>query len=213
MTDKQLRDQAVTILTAGHETTANAMTFTLYLLAKFPEEQEKLRAEVRGVVGDGGVTSETLDRLPRARWVLSESMRLYPPAWTLGRQNQVAIELGGYRLPAKCTILIPQWTLHRDGRFWERPQEFLPERWREPKHPRFAYMPFSTGPRNCIGESFAWLEMMLCLAMLVREFSFEMPADAPEMKLTPAITLRPRGEVMMKVRGGIRRNTAAEAAG
>ena len=199
MTDQQVRDQAVTILTAGHETTANAMTFTLYLLAKFPEEQEKLREEVRGAVGDGEVTAEAADRLVRARWVLSESMRLYPPAWTLGRQNKAAMELGGYRLPAKCTILIPQWTLHRDGRFWEKPLEFLPERWREPKHPRFAYMPFSTGPRNCIGESFAWLEMVICLSMLVREFEFVLPVDAPEMKLTPAITLRPRGAVMMKV--------------
>ena len=182
LTDEQLRDQAITILVASHETTANAMTFTLYLLAKHPEEQKKLREEVMNVLGQIEPTVEMLDRLPRTRWVLSESMRLLPPAWTLGRQNQREIELGGYRLPPKCTILMPQWTLHRDGRFWEKPLEFLPERWREPKHPRFAYIPFSTGPRNCIGESFAWLELSLVLAMLVREFSFELPVGTAEMR-------------------------------
>jgi cytochrome P450 len=201
LTDEQLRDQSITILTAGHETTANAMTFTLYLLAKHPEEQERLFEEVAGVMGEAAEpTVEMVDRLVRTRWVLSESMRLLPPAWTLGRQNQRAMELGGYHLPAKCTILIPQWTLHRDGRFWEEPLAFRPERWREPKHPRYAYLPFSTGPRNCIGESFAWLEMMLVLPVLVRAFRFGLPAGAGEMRLTPAITLRPREAVELVLR-------------
>jgi cytochrome P450 len=201
MTDEQLRDQAITILTASHETTANAMTFTLHLLAQHPKEQEKLCAEVAGVAGDAETpTLEMVDRLSRTRWVLSESMRLFPPAWTLGRQNQREIELGGYRIPRKCTVLIPQWTLHRDGRFWEEPLAFRPERWEQPRHPRFAYIPFSTGARNCIGESFAWLEMTLALAMLVRRFSFR-PAEsaAEELKLVPAITLRPRNAIHLVI--------------
>ncbi len=203
LSDQQLRDHAVTILTAGHETTANAMTFTLFLLAKYPAEQQKLRDEIRGVLGNSppeSLTPEMIEALPRTRWVLSESMRLYPPAWTLGRQNQRPVELAGYRLPSKCTLLIPQWTLHRDPRFWDRPLEFVPERWREPAHLRFAYLPFSTGPRNCIGESFAWLEMMLVLPLLLRAFEFTLPPGTPDPALTPAITLRPRDAVSLSIR-------------
>jgi len=197
--DAQLRDQAITILTASHETTANALTFTLYLLAQHSAEQALLREEARAVLGDQTPTVEMLDRFVRTRWVLSESMRLYPPAWTLGRQNQREVHLGGYRIPPKCTVLIPQWTLHRDPRFFPDPLAFKPDRWQNPAHPRFAYIPFSTGPRNCIGESFAWVEMLLLLPMLLREFTFSLPADAPEMQLTPAITLRPRNAVNMLV--------------
>jgi cytochrome P450 len=201
LTDAQLRDQCITILTAGHETTANALTFTLYLLAQHPEEQEKLRAEVKDVLNGGEMTAESVGRLERTRWALAESMRLLPPVWTLGRQNQQAMELGGFHLPAKCTILIPQWILHRDARFWDEPLAFLPERWREPKHPRFAYLPFSTGARNCIGESFAWLEMVMVLGMLVREFQFRVPAglEMEGLRLMPAITLRPAEAVGMEV--------------
>jgi len=200
MTDKQLRDQCITLLTAGHETTANAMTFTLFLLAKHPAEQARLREEIHAVLGTATPTAAHLDQLVRTRWVLSESMRIYPPAWTMGRQNQREVTLGGFRVPPKCTVLIPQWTLHRDPRFFPNPLEFIPDRWQTPTHPRFAYIPFSTGPRNCIGESFAWLEMILVLAMLVREFEFSLPPDAPELKLTPAITLRPRGPVILNIR-------------
>jgi cytochrome P450 len=201
LSDEQLRDQCITILTAGHETTANALTFTLYLLAEHQEEQAKLREEVARVLEDREPAAEDAEKLVRVRWVLAESMRLLPPVWTLGRQNQRAMELGGFRLPAKCTVLIPQWNLHRDGRFWEEPLAFLPERWREPRHPRFAYLPFSTGPRNCIGESFAWLEMVLVLAMLVREFEFRLPAGEEDkgLKLMPAITLRPAEAVGMEI--------------
>lgn len=199
MTDKQLRDQCVTILTAGHETTANALTFTLYLLARHPAEQEKLRAEAQAVLAGGDPAPAMMDALVRTRWVLSESMRLYPPAWTMGRQNKEELELGGFRIPAKCTILIPQWTMQRDARFFPDPLAFKPDRWQAPSHPRYAYIPFSTGPRNCIGESFAWLEMMLALPLLVREFEFSIPPGTEEIKLTPAITLRPRGAVNLHV--------------
>jgi cytochrome P450 len=201
LTDTQLRDQAITLLTAGHETTANALTFTLYLLARHPQEQHQLREEVRQVLGRDDPSPATLDALVRTRWVLSESMRLLPPAWTLGRQNQREVTLGGYTLPPKCTILIPQWTLHRDPRFWSDPLRFLPDRWQTPTHPRFAYIPFSTGPRNCIGESFAWLELMLVLPLLIRDLEFSLPARdgvMEELRLTPAITLRPKDPVTLR---------------
>ena len=139
LTDKQLRDQCITLLTAGHETTANAMTFTLYLLATHPQEQTRLREEITAVLGTSAESVSPscalLDRLPRTRWVLSESMRLYPPAWTMGRQNQREVTLGNYRLPPKCTILIPQWTLHRDPRYFTNPLDFTPDRWENPTHP------------------------------------------------------------------------------
>ncbi len=200
LTDEQVRDQAITILVAGHETTANAMTFTLWLLARHPEEQERLRAEVAEVLGGREPTVEDLGRMERVRWVLSESMRLLPPAWTLGRENQREVEVGGYRVAKGTTFLIPQWVMHRDERWFEGAGEFRPERWREPRHPRYAYLPFSTGPRNCIGESFAWVEMMLALAMLVQGFKFEVEGSG-EMGLVAAITLRPREAVRMRVSG------------
>ena len=201
LTDEQLVDQAVTILTAGHETTANGMTFTLWLLAKHPEEQRRLREEILAAMGDGEIGADVMERVPRMKWVLSESMRVLPPVWTVGRQNQRAIELGGYRLKAKCTVLAPQWVLHRDKRWWgEDAGEFRPERWRSPSHPRFAYFPFSTGPRNCIGEAFAWLEMAMALAMLVRGFEFGLTEDTPDpITLMPSITLRPRCILKLKV--------------
>jgi cytochrome P450 len=202
LNDDQLRDQSITILTAGHETTANAMTFTLYLLAKHPDEQQKLRDEICTVLGANDPAPDMLDRLPRTRWVLYESMRLLPPAWTLGRQNRREITLNGYTLPPRCTVLIPQWTLHRDPRFWPDPLAFKPDRWQSPTHPRYAYIPFSTGPRNCIGESFAWLEMLLALPLLVRDFAFSLPPRPPPhppRRRTPAITLRPKDPVTLQI--------------
>ena len=125
------------------------MTFTLYLLAKHPHEQQKLRDEITQLLGEREPTVADLENLKRTRNVLSESMRLLPPAWTIGRQNQCEITLGNHRIPSKCTILIPQWTLHRDARFFPDPLTFSPDRWNAPTHPRFAYLPFSTGPRRC----------------------------------------------------------------
>jgi len=201
LTDKQLRDQAITILTAGHETTANAMTFTLYLLAKHPEVQRNLRMQIREALGAAPPSVPTLEKLPSIRHVLSESMRLLPPVWTLGRQNQRPVTLGKYTLPAKCTVLAAQWIVHRDKRWWPNPLAFHPARWQSPGHPRHAYFPFSTGPRNCIGEAFAWLEMSLALSSLLQHFEFSLPVDAPkELPLTPSITLRPKGPVRLTVR-------------
>jgi cytochrome P450 len=200
LTDQQLRDQSVTILTAGHETTANAMTFTLRFLAQYPEEQRLLREEVERVLGGREPVAEDMANLERTRWVLAESMRLLPPAWALGRENQREVELAGYRIPKKTTVLIPQWTLHRDERFFAEPLAFRPERWKTPQHPRYAYLPFSTGPRNCIGESFAWLEMMLALAMLVDRFTFALDEGSGELEVVTGITLRPAQKVSVRVK-------------
>ncbi len=199
LTDQQLRDQAITILTAGHETTANAMTFTLYLLATHPDQQQKLADEIATVLGPRPPTLDDLPNLPRSKNTIAESMRLYPPAWTLGRQNQRPVTLGEHRIPTKSTLLIPQWTLHRDERFFPNPLTFNPDRWLAPTHPRHAYLPFSTGPRNCIGESFAWLEMQLALPLLVQRFRFALSEKSPPLKLHPAITLRPATPILLNI--------------
>jgi cytochrome P450 len=200
LTDKQLADQAITILTAGHETTANAMTFTLYLLAKHPTVQSELRTQIQATLGNNPPSPESLNQLPFVRHVLSESMRLYPPVWTVGRQNQRPITLNNFTIPGKCTVLAPQWLLHRDERYFPDPLTFNPARWQNPTHPRYAYFPFSTGPRNCIGEAFAWLEMSLALIQLLQHCTFTLPNDAPEeLPLAPSITLRPRGPLFLQI--------------
>ncbi|HVS72149.1 MAG TPA: cytochrome P450 [Phycisphaerae bacterium] len=198
LTDQQLRDQAITLLTAGHETTANAFTFTLYLLATHPDEQQKLADEIRSVLADRPPTVADLHALPYTHNVIAESLRLYPPAWTLGRQNQRSLTLAGYRIPNRSTLLIPQWTLHRDPRFFPNPLAFTPDRWQNPTHPRHAYLPFSTGPRNCIGESFASLEMQLVLPLLLQHFRFTLSQKSPPLKLHPAITLRPATPILLE---------------
>ncbi|HVX87198.1 MAG TPA: cytochrome P450 [Phycisphaerae bacterium] len=199
LTDQQLRDQAITLLTAGHETTANAFTFTLFLLATHPDEQQKLAAEIRTVLAQRPPAIADLPALPYTHNVIAESLRLYPPAWTLGRQNQRPLTLAGYPIPNKSTLLIPQWTLHRDPRFFPNPLAFTPDRWQNPTHPRHAYLPFSTGPRNCIGESFAWLELQLVLPTLLQHFRFTLSQKSPPLKLHPAITLRPATPILLEV--------------
>jgi len=127
-------------------------------------------------------------------------MRLYPPAWTLGRQNRRGGELGGDRVPAMSTVLIPQWVMHRDERFFPEARAFKPERWRDPGRPRYAYLPFSTGPRNCIGEAFAWLEMSLALILLLQRVRFTLPGDFPDpLPVAPSITLRPAKPVPLQI--------------
>jgi cytochrome P450 len=162
--------------------------------------QEQLRGEIVEAIGSNVPGVSDLDRVPRVRHVLSESMRILPPVWTVGRQNQRALRLNDFDIPLKCTILAPQWLLHRDGRFWQEPLAFNPARWQAPAHPRYAYFPFSTGPRNCIGEAFAWLEMSLALIRLLQRFRFTMPADFPEpLPVAPSITLRPARPVPLQI--------------
>ncbi|MFO0929751.1 MAG: cytochrome P450 [Gemmataceae bacterium] len=200
MSDKQLRDEAMTLFLAGHETTALTLTYTLHLLARHPAAQDALRAEVNGL-GDRLPTFADLPRLRFTEQVVLEGMRLYPPAYVIGRQAVEPVELGGYRLPAGSTLLLPQWVVHRDPRFWEAPAEFRPQRWTDAMRerlPKFAYFPFGGGPRICIGNNFALIEATLVLATLLRRWAVRPASDRP-LAFRPRMTLAPDGPVELTV--------------
>ena len=201
MTDAQVRDEAMTIILAGHETTANAMTWTWYQLAQHEEVEAKLHAEIDSVLGSELPTFETVARLRYTEMVLAESMRLYPPAWAIGRLAVRDHEIGGYVLPAGSLVLVSPYVTHRDARFFPDPTSFDPERWtteaRESR-PQFSYFPFGGGARRCIGESFAWMEGVLLLATLAQQWRMRI---VPEhvVELRPVITLRPKNGVWMTI--------------
>lgn len=194
MDDQQLRDEVLTLFLAGHETTALTLTWTWMLLSRHPEVAHRLRQELRDVVGDRDMVADDMMRLPYTNAVLKESMRLYPPAWIMGRENLEELTLGGYRVPVKSQLLCPTWVLHRDPRWFDRPLRFEPQRWLDglaERLPRFAYFPFGGGPRICIGNHFAMMEAVLLLGTMVRDWSFQVdPGYRPV--LVPSITLRPR---------------------
>ncbi|HEX5708522.1 MAG TPA: cytochrome P450 [Pyrinomonadaceae bacterium] len=198
MSDEQLRDEVMTIFLAGHETTANALTWTWYLLSQNPEAEERLHAEVDAVLGDRKPSAEDLPRLPYAEKVLAESMRLYPPAWILGRRALKDYEVGGYYVPAGSIVLMSQYVMHRDARYFPDPERFDPERWTpeaKQARPQFSYFPFGGGPRRCIGEGFAWMEATLVLATIARKWRVRVRDDY-RVETQPRITLRPgRGGV------------------
>ncbi|HEV2149383.1 MAG TPA: cytochrome P450 [Longimicrobiaceae bacterium] len=194
MTDLQLRDEALTIFLAGHETTANALAWTWYALAGAPEAEAALHAELDGVLGGRLPTADDLPALPYTRAVLAEAMRLYPPAYLIGRQPLHDMEIGGYRVEEGSIVLTSPWITHRDARWWPDPLRFDPGRWspeREAEQPRFAYFPFGGGPRKCIGEGFAWAEGILVLATLARRWRVR-PVPGHPVEMEPTITLRPR---------------------
>ncbi|HEX6749087.1 MAG TPA: cytochrome P450 [Longimicrobium sp.] len=195
MTDTQLRDEALTLFLAGHETTANALAWTWHLLALHPGAETRLHAELDSVLAGRDPSVEDLPRLPYTRAMLAESMRLYPPAWTIGREPLEAFEAGGYRIRAGSVVLVSPWITHRDPRWWAEPERFDPGRWTpemEAERARFAYFPFGGGPRKCIGEGFAWTEGILVLATVARRWRLRHAPDA-EVGRQPLITLRPTG--------------------
>ena len=201
MTDHQLRDEALTLFVAGHETTALALTYALYLLAAHPAQQDALAGELRQVLAGRDAEFADLERLKLTEAVLLEAMRLYPPVWSVGREALVDVEIGGYRMPKGSTFFISQWVMHRDPALFENPEQFQPERWAGDalrRLPRFAYFPFGGGPRICIGNRFAMMEATLILAVLAQRFSF---ATTPETKLDllPSATLRPRSPVRLQI--------------
>jgi cytochrome P450 len=203
MTDRQLRDEAMTLLLAGHETTALALSWTWYLLARHPEAEGRLAAELRAVLGGRPPTVADLPRLPYAGRVLLESMRLYPPVYALGREARADCELGGYGVPAGTAVLVCPWVLHRDPRFFADPETFAPGRWADGlagRLPRCAYLPFSAGPRVCLGSTFAMQEALLVLATVAQRFRF---APVPGERITPkpCITLRPEPGIRMILAG------------
>jgi cytochrome P450 len=193
MTDRQLRDEVMTLFLAGHETTANALAWTWFLLAQNSEIENRLIHELNTVIGDRWPNVNDVPNLPYTEAVLKESMRLYPPAYAFSRRVLADAEIGGYHVPAGSAVIMSQWVVHRDPRWFDQPNEFRPERWlTEPSQsrPAYAYFPFGGGPRVCIGNTFAMLETILVVAAIAPRFRFEL--IAPErIKPWPSVTLRP----------------------
>lgn len=217
LSHQQIRDEVLTLLLAGHETTANLLTWAWFLLDGHPEAAVALHAEVDALPGPPDATEGFSPALPVTRAVLAEALRLYPPAWTVSRRYQQPARLGGYDLPAGALAVTSQWVLHRDPRWWgAQAADFRPERWlaeeagepgsgcphfdeRAPGHPRYAFFPFGGGRRLCLGEDFAWTEAVLVLATLARSWA---PRRVPEqvVDVQPLVTLRPRFGMRMALR-------------
>jgi cytochrome P450 len=204
MSDEQLRDEVMTLFLAGHETTANSITWTLLLLAQNPEKEAALHEELRAVLQGRPPGASDLPRLAYTEMVVKEALRLYPPAWGIGRRALEEFELDGYRIPAGTNIFMLEWITQRDARFFPEPERFEPERWRDDptrsgKLPRFAYFPFGGGPRVCVGAGFAMMEATLLLATFAQRFRFEL---TPGQDLEPlfSVTLRPKQGMKMVVR-------------
>ena len=200
LSDQQIRDEVVTLLLAGHETTALALTYTLHSLGDNPLPEARLHEEIDSVLDRRLPTIADLDELTYTERTVKERMRLYPPVWRIVREAVEDDELAGYRIPAGTTVAAEPWVIHRDPRFFERPETFRPERWTkefERDLPPFAYFPFGGGPRRCIGDRFAMLEVRLVLATIARKWRLEPISD--ELSFSPSITLRPDGPVEMVV--------------
>ena len=194
MSDEQLRDEAITIFLAGHETTANLLTFAFYLLYRNQKKRELLEEELDRVLGDRNPTVDDLPNLMYTKQVVKETLRLFPPAWRVGRENIESWRIGGYEIPAEAQIFACQWIVHRDPRWFNEPEDFIPERWTEEFEaslPRYAYFPFGGGPRLCIGYAFAEMEAALVLATIARQVRLEYVGKS-EPELYPSITLRPK---------------------
>jgi cytochrome P450 len=201
MSDEQLRDEVMTLFLAGHETTANALSWTWYLLAQHPEIEARLFQEISEVLRGKLPAAADVARLPYTEMVVKESMRLYPPAWAVGRQAVGEFEMGGYKFPAGTNVAILQWNTQRDARFFPDPEKFDPERWsaeslRRNALPRFAYFPFGGGPRVCVGAGFAMMEAILLLATMAQRYRMTLVAKR-KVKLMPSVTLRPRNGIQM----------------
>jgi cytochrome P450 len=199
MGDAQLRDEAMTLLIAGNETTAVALSWAWYLLSRHLEINNRLQEELDAVLGGRAPTFEDLPLLPYTTAVLKEAMRLYPPAWIFSRRPIEDDEIGGYRVPAGTTVLISPYVTHRNPEYWEEPETFNPERFEEEPsagRPEFAYLPFGGGPRKCIGDRFALVEGVLILAAVAQRYNLRLVQGhkvAPE----PLVTLRPKGGIQV----------------
>lgn len=199
MSEKLLRDEMMTFLFAGHETTATALTFTWFLLAQHPEVERRLVAELEEVLTADHATFEDLPELEYTEQVVREAMRLYPPVPSIPRETTQALELGGYTLPKEATVAPMQWTIHRDKRFWRQPHTFRPERFAgEDDRSQFVYFPFGGGPRRCIGQQFAIVEAKLILATLARQYHLGLVSD-PDVDLSVSITTRPLDPIQMRI--------------
>ncbi len=194
MSDQQVRDEALTLILAGHETTANALAWTWYLLSQNPDVERNLHAELAGVLGGRAPAVADLPNLRYTSMVIDESMRLYPPAWSVGRSPVADDEILGFNIPKGSSVMLSQWLTHRHPDFWENPEQFDPDRFspeRSANRPRYAYFPFGGGPRQCIGNVFALTEANLILAAVAQKYRLRM-APGHRVELQPLVTLRPR---------------------
>jgi cytochrome P450 len=214
MSDKQLRDEVLTFLIAGHETTALTLTWTWHLLAQYPDVENKLRQELDRVLCGRAPEFSDLRALTYTERVIKESMRLYPPAWSLARTVISDFELRGYRIPAGANVVMSQWIMHRNPTYFSDPEKFDPDRWsseKAQKLPRFAYFPFGGGPRQCIGASFAMMEAALLLATIAQNFQLDSVPGHPVV-LVPSFTLRPKHGMRMELKALSRISDAEHAA-
>jgi len=201
MTERQLRDETMTLFVAGHETTALTLAWTWYLLGENPAAEARLHEELGEVLGGRPADVCDLEKLPYLHAVVLESLRLFPPAYMLARMNVEPARFGEYEIPPRTTLLSSQWILHRDARFFDEPERFLPERWLgglEQKLPPGVYFPFGDGPRRCIGQGFAMLESALVIAAIAQKFRFRLTPGFPVVT-EPLVTLRPKYGIEMKI--------------
>jgi len=203
MTARQLRDELVTLLIAGHETSANVISWTLYMVAQSPGVERQLHEEVRALLGGRhAFEAADVERMTYTRKVVTEGLRMYPPGWFIGREALSDVSIGPYTIPKGDVVLMSQYIMQRDPRFYDRPGQFRPERWTPEfmdRLPRGAYFPFSGGDRHCIGEGFAWQEVLLILATLVERWKFEL-VPGQDIRPKPSVTLRPDKPIRMVVR-------------
>ncbi|MGM0449038.1 MAG: cytochrome P450 [Methanobacteriota archaeon] len=200
-TDENLRDELVTMLLAGHDTTALALTYAFYLLSNHPEARERVESEAEEAVSTGRLTADTVRGMEYTERVLNESMRLYPPVYTLFREPKLDVKLGGYRIPEGSALMVSQWVIHRSERWYDDPETFDPDRWtseRRNQRPRFAFFPFGGGPRHCIGKAFSLLEAKLILATVCSRF--ELDYEGPDLSLRGSLTMHPNHPVPMRIR-------------
>lgn len=201
LSTKELQDEVMTLLIAGHDTTANALTWTFTLLAQNPEVEAKLSAEIESVLKNRLPTIDDISQLPYTDMVLKESLRLYPPAWILGRELIRDCNIGGYDFSRGTVIYFSQWAVHRSAKFYDHPEQFNPERWSnnlEQRLPRCAYFPFGAGARICIGKAFSMMEATLILAMIMQKFRLTLVSEHP-IELLPSFTLRPKQGLKMAI--------------
>jgi cytochrome P450 len=199
MNDAQVRDEALTLFLAGHETTANALTWTWWLLSEHPEAEARLHAELDATLGGRSPTALDLEGLRYAEMVLSESIRLRPPAWAIGRRAMRDVRIGGTDVPSGSIVVVSPWLLHHDPRWWPDPSAFRPERWTQAakaERPRSAYLPFGGGPRVCVGEPFAWMEGTLLLSTIAQRWRFHL-VPGRSVQAQAVVTLRPRNGLAM----------------
>lgn len=198
MTDEQVRDEALTLFLAGHETTANALTWTWYLLSQHPEIERRLHDEIDAVLGDRAPEFADVPQLRYAEMILAEALRLYPPAWAIGRKAKGGFELGGVEVPAESICILCPYLVHRDPRWFPEPEKFDPERWTpeaRDARPKFSYYPFGGGARVCIGERFAWMEGVIVMAAIAQKW---------RLRLQPGQRVEPLPLITLRVKNGLR---------